>query len=173
MIDYARAAIAPYKAEVAVHKRLLDEKIADCLQWKERAEQSEADNAKQLEWRQVGALCEEDGCSYQEANERAEKAEAALRELIEQKPVAWLHMDGKDAIPDYKKKDKVAYNIRLYAMPVAQPSEAWLDEAMRLADVMVLMRPATMPQQSDDQLMTQAIELENARAALREHLEKR
>lgn len=107
--------------------------------------------------------------SYNDCKEAA----AALRQMAEQKPVAWRSDDWKIVVRDHEHAYWMIANNPLYAAPVAQPSKEWLDEAMRLADFMVLMRPATAPQQSDAQLMAQAIELEKARAALREHLEKR
>jgi hypothetical protein len=90
------------------------------------------------------------------------EAAAALRELIEQKPVAVN--DGNGFITPHG--DPVPIGP-LYAMPVAQPSKEWLDEAMRLADEYrtagdIKGGPRTVYER-----------IYAARAALREHLEKR
>jgi hypothetical protein len=94
------------------------------------------------------------------------KAAAALRELIEQKPVAVN--DGNGLITPHG--DPVPIGP-LYASPVAQPSKEWLDEAMRLYDEGV--QEACVPADNVKEHVDNFRAGLKARAALREHLEKR
>lgn len=102
-----------------------------------------------------------------------DRATAAIRAMLEQKPVAEVRRadNGSVWIDWFGKSISEVVGEEFYALPVAapaQPSAEWLDEAMRLADNYAstnfrdghALRPMHSKGSQAD------------RAALREHLEK-
>jgi hypothetical protein len=91
------------------------------------------------------------------------EAAAALRELIEQKPVAWRVYSVPTEEWLYTHGNINVYRGEpLYALPVAQPSKEWLDEAMRIHRQAMIASHFHVTEDAD-----------RGTAALREHLEKR
>jgi hypothetical protein len=88
------------------------------------------------------------------------KAAAAIRELLEQEPVAWLHIDGKDAIPAYKKQDDwTAYSEPLYAEPIVASTNLHETDIYNFAGWLTG-RPGVMPvgSTSDAALIVDAVD---------------